>query len=198
MPRISASLLWPDEGKQARHSAEDERVKKWIEEEALGHFLNAYSSTTGEHLFLIPHESPDFVGEREDGRAVGVELTAIRWDPDTRTAMKILSYDEYMDAGEVLDRIGAMLEKKATKRRSPIWKHPNATILVLMLEDAQLDAVHWIFDPTLSKEWESYGFEEIWVADYTELDAFNDVELFGLHPVSYWGYHRRIPRKPYG
>ncbi|HEX7238690.1 MAG TPA: hypothetical protein VF263_00380 [Longimicrobiaceae bacterium] len=195
MPRVSPSLF---DSKPPRHSAEDAVVRKWIEEEAVGHFLNAYEAVTADQINVRPHERPDFVGHRLDGSPVGIELTAIRWTPDARVSEAILGSGEGMDAWEVLDRIGLALDKKARKRSSPGWTHPDSTIVLLMLEDAQLDGVHWVFDPTLDDEWASYGFQEIWVGDYTELDAYRDIELFGLYPRKWWGYHRRVFRKPYG
>ena len=42
------------------------------------------------------------------------------------------------------------------------------------------------------------GFAEVWVADYSELDAYRSIEVFGLYPEKYWGYHKRDRGKPYG
>lgn len=94
--------------------------------------------------------------------------------------------------------MGAALAKKAQKRTQSTWQLSDATILLLMLEDASLEEIRWVFDPDLRDEWASYGFQEIWVADYTGLEAFGDVELFGLHPTERWGYHPRVFRKPFG
>ena len=49
-------------------------------------------------------------------------------------------------------------------------------------------------------DFRSYGFDEIWIADYTGLEAYGDIELFCLYPPEWWGfYERENPgRKPYG
>jgi len=54
--------------------------------------------------------------------------------------------------------------------------------------------------PDLQPDFDQYGFTEIWLADYTTVDPFGGVELFGLKPRKWWGYHERedFPSKPYG
>jgi len=57
--------------------------------------------------------------------------------------------------------------------------------------DAQADRI---------KDFESYGFDEIWIADYTGLEAYGDIELFCLYPSEWWGFYERPNpyAKPYG
>jgi hypothetical protein len=52
----------------------------------------------------------------------------------------------------------------------------------------------------MKSDFAGYGFVEIWIADYTGIEAYRDIELFGLAPVRWWGYHQRQNpyRKPYG
>ncbi len=38
---------------------------------------------------------------------------------------------------------------------------------------------------------ESYGFDEIWIADYTCEEAYGAIDLFCLHPPEWWGYYER-------
>ena len=47
---------------------------------------------------------------------------------------------------------------------------------------------------------EETGFLEVWLADYTGIEAYGDIELFGLKPEKYWGFHERESPslKPYG
>jgi hypothetical protein len=49
------------------------------------------------------------------------------------------------------------------------------------------------------EEFTEHGFQEVLIADHSGLDAYGDVELFGLFPKTLWGYHERVYRgKPYG
>jgi len=72
-------------------------------------------------------------------------------------------------------------------------------MLVLQLVDGTLDNIMWVFDG-LRDDFVDHGFEEVWLADYSGQEAYGDIELFGLFPARWWGYHRRpCPyRKPYG
>ena len=43
------------------------------------------------------------------------------------------------------------------------------------------------------------GFSEVWIADHTETEEYGTVELFGLFPEKYWGFHSRPwAGKPFG
>lgn len=172
--------------------------KKMVEQSELEHFIDAYEYITGQRL-IIMHvgEKPDFLCKRENGSIVGIELTKVMRDPETAQADRILKRQDYMPDTDALNFVYEAVAKKAEKIAN--WSTKDI-ILVLQLTDCQLSALRNVFDDSLKKDFESYGFSEIWIADYTALDAYGDIELFGLYPSKWWGYHqRRNPqRKPYG
>jgi hypothetical protein len=157
--------------------------RKLWEENSLISFLEAYELATGEPLIVKRRsERPDFICERMDGAEVGLELT--RLDPDK----------------SVLDEIWRLLEKKSASMHKKGWQCAQKTILVFEMISCEPSDIADLRDPTLQSDFQSYGFLEIWVADYTGLDAYGDVELFSLHPQVLWGYYERPwpHRKPYG
>jgi hypothetical protein len=72
-------------------------------------------------------------------------------------------------------------------------------MLVLQLVDGSLDVLRHLLDG-MNDEFEDHGFAEVWLADYSGLEAYGDIELFGLFPNQWWGHHQRPwpDRKPYG
>lgn len=175
--------------------------KKMVEENELEYFLAAYEHVTGEKLILMQTgERPDFVCKGDNNSIVGIELTKVMRDPETAQADIILKRQERMANTNALDFIYGAITKKAEKMTRDNWLITGNIILVLQLMDCRLSAMGDILDCNLQKDFVSYGFTEIWLADYTELDAYGDIELFGLYPAKWWGYHqRRNPyRKPYG
>jgi hypothetical protein len=54
------------------------------------------------------------------------------------------------------------------------------------------------FDSELEPPPDPHGFKEIWLADYSELEAYGNIELFCLHPDRLWGYYESVRGKPYG
>lgn len=172
--------------------------KKMVEESELEYFINAYEYTTGQGLILVQAgERPDFLCKRENGSFVGIELTKVMRDPETAQADRILKRQNYMSDNDALDFVYEAVAKKAEKMAN--WS-TNDIMLVLQLTDCQLSALRNVLDAALKKDFESCGFSEIWIADYTGLDAYGDIELFGLYPSKWWGYHQRqnLQRKPYG
>ncbi len=174
--------------------------KKLAEEEDLRLFLKAYDYVTGDSLSVQPSERPDFIGWRLNGDPVGIEITAIVQDPAHVYRKTIIPDEDHMDPWDVLDSAWARIEEKDQKRSKPGWKYPDHTILVLRLNEARLRDIKWVFDPSLQHECASFGFEEIWLADSCDLEAYGDIELFGLYPSRWWGYHGRSEpgRKPFG
>jgi hypothetical protein len=76
---------------------------------------------------------------------------------------------------------------------------PDNTILVLQFVDCPI-ANLYLLDDSLKHDFESYGFDEIWIADYTCEEAYGAIDLFCLYPPEWWGYYERNGHswKPYG
>jgi hypothetical protein len=64
--------------------------------------------------------------------------------------------------------------------------------------DCPLSDLHRYLDRSSPQDYADLGFVEIWVADYSELEAYGTIELFGLYPPEFWGYHELDRGKPYG
>ncbi len=175
--------------------------KKMVEEYELEYFIDAYKSVTGEELGVgHASETPDFISERPDGTRVGIELTKIMRDSETALWEETFKHQEYMTNSCALDIVYGTVEKKAEKMSKKKGIGIGNIILVLQLMDCPLSDLKNILYRDLEKDFASYGFSEIWIADYTGLDAYGDIELFGLSPLKWWGFHERpnSGRKPYG
>jgi hypothetical protein len=171
-----------------------EEGQKMVEIVHLDHFLDAYEWVTGERLRVArSRERPDFVCQRPDGSYVGIEFTRIVRDPEAAWSDEVFSH---MSAGDAILRMNCAIVVKDEKRRSGRWLHPDATILVVQLMDCPIRDVGL---DLLPEDVDPHGFIEVWVADYTDLDAYGDIELFGIWPLQWWGHHERPNpcRKPY-
>ena len=174
--------------------------KKEIERDALAYFLQAYERVHAEPLSLIGDaESPDFVCARPSGIVVGVELARL-----TRGRVE-LSLDRALYGRDELDPYvvqSLVLERVADKEQSRRDQYQHVVkecVLVLQLEEAAFENVQHALEQ-LRDALPPHGFSEIWVVDYSGLDAFGNVELYGLHPSGCFGLHERANRgaKPYG
>jgi hypothetical protein len=175
--------------------------KKMCEEEKLVSFLDAYKDVFKDYISYSfgSSERPDFICYRTDGTKVGIELARIMRYPIDAQADDILDRKEFMDGEEAMAMLYDMIEEKEKLRQQPDWNLPNNTILVLQFVDCSISSLH-LLDESLEKDFESYGFAEIWIADYTRKAAYGDIELFCLYPQALWGYYERSNpgRKPYG
>ena len=183
--------------------SDQERGKKMVEEAEVEYFLDAYEHVTGERLEVSPSESPDFIGERPDGTLVGLELTKIVRAPETAQWDEILWHEQHMETDDAREFAWALAEAKSRKMKENDWPCRDSMILVLQLMDCPLDSLmsYLGFDPEIMlHDYGSLGFAEVWLADYTGLEAYGDIELFGLYPKKWWGYYQRPNpgRKPYG
>jgi len=171
--------------------------KKMCEEHDLEYFVDAYKYVTGEELIIVSRsEKPDFICEKNEHQ-IGVELSKIIRNPQTAFWDKAIDKQEFMDSSHALDFIYKHVESKTKKMIKGDW---TETILVLQLMDSPLSEIGTILDKGLQDDFATSGFTEIWLADYTGLDAYGDIELFGLYPPKWWGFHPRknLNRKPYG
>jgi hypothetical protein len=167
---------------------------------ALAYFLEAYQFTTGVHLHppLLSHsERPDFVCQAPTGELVGVEITKVMMPPLIPLSDSTQVYDYKYQASEALF---AAVEEKETKRRSPDWKIPHNTILVLQIFDTDDELAAFLLGADLRQDFQGFGFREIWIANHASVEAYGGVTLFGLYPEQWWGRYERWNQwaKPYG
>jgi hypothetical protein len=158
---------------------DNENGKKHIEKMELDYFIEAYEHSTVEKLIPVGvAEPPDFICQREDGSIIGIELTKVMREPAETDA---------------LDKIYERLERKKGLASENIF-------LVLQLVDCPIAELEYLLDESLKNDFGSYEFVEIWLADFTGIDAYGDIELFCLFPSYRWGYYQRPNpgRKPYG
>ncbi|MFC5473742.1 hypothetical protein [Paraherbaspirillum soli] len=181
--------------------SDQEIGKKEAETSELIPFFQAYKWVTSERLSLtLPAtENPDFICIRADGRPVGVELTKVTRDKGVRFWEHILHGKEEIDPFEAQELILHLIEKKESARIKRYSARVRDCILVLQLIDGSLEQLKFALEDH-QEDFAAHGFSEIWLADYSGLQAFGDIELFGLFPDRWWGYHERPwpDRKPYG
>lgn len=178
----------------------NERIKKEAELEALGYFLEAYEIATGK-TFKIREttESPDFVCTQQDGEQVGIELTKVRrGHPDEILWDEIVKKKTSMSHDQALQMIQRQAYEKEKKRRKPYWKLPESCILVIELVDIPLFEIENCISEEILPDLYAVGFKEVWIADFTELEAYDNVELFCVKPKFLRGYFSRGFQKPYG
>lgn len=172
-----------------------------VEEEDLWPFLEAYEQATGLELVCTEAgESPDFVCAGADGQEVGVELTAIRRSPADAFSDWIHFRRAQQDSQEALDAIYEALFDKEAKRADHYRRFAGGTILVLQLCGCSLDNLAPLVTEDLQADYQDNGFVEVWLADYTRVEPYGDVKLFGLKPGDMWGRHEppHAGAKPYG
>lgn len=174
--------------------------KKEVERMELDPFLDAYKHSTGRVFeFCWGSENPDFICKRDSGEQIGIELTKVMRDPRDQFWEQILFRKEEPDLYESLETISHLIEKKEKARKERYVNTVEDTILVLQIMDGSLDTITPMMEG-LEEDFKSYGFKEIWLADYSGLEAYGDIELFGLYPSEMYGFHQRPwpDRKPYG
>jgi hypothetical protein len=164
--------------------SDQELGKKIVEEEDLYLFFEAYADATGEVLTSIEaSERPDFVCQRAEGTIIGVELTKIMRDPESALWDNVINKQEFRDNADANEAIYLAAEWKSRKQKIGNWQHPNNTILILQVMDCPLSNLHYYLeDGNSPDDYADLGFSEVWVADYSEIDAYSVIELFGLYP----------------
>jgi hypothetical protein len=174
--------------------------KKMIEKEHLFCFLKAYAIVTGISMSVVSNgESPDFICARPAGEHVGVELARSPHDYEMAIWDRIWT-GRMMSTPDLLDAVHMIVGKKEQKRQSAHWRTPSSTILVIELLDYKSESLEWTRDTALSGDYAHTGFLEIWLADFSTLEAYGEVRLIGLYPPAFWGLHHRpaFEGKPYG
>lgn len=178
----------------------DNNLKKETEIEVLDYFNAIYEEVVGDFLEIVEaYERPDFICKRKDGTFVGVELIQVR-----RGHPNDVFYDKYINKNltmvpdQVLDLIQSIIYIKEEKRKSQSWRLSEKTILIIHLQESPLWEIASALNEDLFPDLQDYGFIEIWVADLSEIDAYNNIELFCLFPPQISGYYKRPIQKPYG
>jgi hypothetical protein len=169
--------------------------KRLAEREDLDFFLEAYERATGETLgHMDDSETPDFIGTDEHGRVVGIEITTLRFGPAERHVHSIFPA-EHRD-GAWCRLLHLMRQKHQTLTRGR-WAECERKILVFMMVDAS------IADTVASTATDlpiAGSFDEIWLADSTQIEAFGAVDLFAVvHPALAGRFATGdLGQKPYG
>lgn len=178
----------------------NKRMKKEAELEALNYFLNAYECVTRETLEVLEAtERPDFICARQNGERVGVELAKVRrGHPNDILWDKIIEKQNFMSMEHALEMIQKVADEKEAKRNEPDWKLPGTAILLIELRDIRLSEINGCISEDILPALFSVGFAEVWLADFSELEAYDNVELFCIKPKELKGYYPRSIQKPYG
>lgn len=177
-----------------------DRMKKKAEQEALNYFLDAYESITHETLEVIEAtERPDFICIRRNGEQIGVELAKVmRGHPDDILWDKLIAKHYDMSVERALDMIQKVANEKEKKRIEPDWKLPEAAALLIELRDIPLSEIKGCISEETLPDLFSIGFAEVWLVDFSELEAYDNVELFCIRPEELRGYYSRGIQKSYG
>jgi hypothetical protein len=181
--------------------SDQEYGKKIVEEMELELFLEEYKYITGLSLQLVNQfERPDFIVQRSDGTILGIELSKIMRDPQSSFWARVLSGEEFADSVDTAIHLQELIYRKDAKRSGSGWTLPDRTVLVLQLMDSSIDQVLLFLDDQVIKELNETGFFEIWLADYTILEDFGTIQLYGIKPEKWQGLHNHsgTGNKPYG
>ena len=178
--------------------SDKELRKKMVEETELEYFLDAYKYATGQRLELeYRHEKPDFICKRSSGILMGVELTWVMRDPRDAQWDAIIEKKDKMELYDAVDMLYSSVESKDIKRAKHYGKWADKCTLVFQIKECPISE---IMPYIVKKDYDSHGFTELWIADYSTLDAYGAIELFGLSPRRIWGYYKNpsCSGKPYG
>ncbi len=174
-------------------------MKKEGEQEALNYFLDAYESITHEPLEVIEaSERPDFICMRQDGERIGVELAKVRrGHPNDILWDKIIEKQNFLLVECAFDMIQKVANEKEMKRNEPDWKLSEAAMLLIELSDIPLYEIKDRISEEALPDLFSIGFKEVWLADFSELEVYDNVELFCIRPANLRGYYPRSIQIPY-
>lgn len=178
----------------------DNGYKKEAELEVLTYFNPIYEEVVEDFLEVVEaSERPDFICKRNDGSLVGVEIVQVRrGHPNEVFYDKIINKNIHIVPDQAIDLIQTLIYTKEEKRKSKDWKLSERTILIVQLQESPLWEIAGSLTEELFPDLPEYGFSEIWLADFSEIDAYNNIELFCLFPPHMEGYYKRPLQKPYG
>ena len=175
--------------------------KKAAEENDLEPFLKEYERITNFPLKIIERtERPDFIVQRSDGTQLGIELTKVMRDPESTYWARVLNGEEQADPIDTAIHLQELIYRKDIKRSESNWKLSKRTVLLLQLMDSSIDQVVLFLDVQIIKEINKTGFFEIWIGDYSILEAYGTIQLYGIKPKKWRGLHDHLNsgKKPYG
>jgi len=178
----------------------DGRYKKEFELEVLQYFNQIYEIITNNFLEVVEEsERPDFICKRKNGELVGVEIVQVRrGHPNDVLYDKYINKNPDIDPFESIDLIQTLIYEKELKRKSIDWKLQDRTILIVQLKESPLWEIANALTEELFPDLPGYGFCEIWLADFCEVEAYSNIELYCLFPPYLSGYYKRPMSKPYG
>ncbi len=174
--------------------------KKLVEEMELDPFLEEYGYVTGVHLTVLARsERPHFICLRRH-RRVGLELVKTMQDPVQRSWDVIFGRNGRMHGLDAAILVQEVVYAKECKRASPGWQYPDRTMLVVQLVGSDGEETAEYLDESLMDEMSETGFREIWIADYSQIEPYDTVQLTGIKPKRWRGVHphRFYGTKPYG
>lgn len=174
-------------------TSDQEFGKKEIETTELIPFLEARELVTGDELSLllgVRTENPDFICARPDGSVIGVELTKVTADREVAFWDRLRHGEVRIDPYGTQETIRYLIRRKEKARADRYTEKVAENILVLQLMDGSLDQLDGGLKG-LEDDFISHGFSEVWIADYSGLEAYGDIELFGLFPPQWWRRHTR-------
>lgn len=174
--------------------------KKMEERDETQRFVEEYTRITGVPCTLVAAgERPDFLCKKW-GRRFGLELVRAMRDPVQRSWDIILGRDQQLRGVGAADLVQQAVYAKERKRSSPGWFLLKSTILVVQLIGSDGDDMLAHLDDRLMDEMAGSGFREIWVADYSPIEEYGEIQLIGIKPKRRRGLYRhaRYGTKPYG
>ena len=175
--------------------------KKAAEENDLEPFLKEYKQITNFSLKIIERtERPDFIVQRNDGTQLGIELTKVMRDPESTYWARVLNGGEQADPIDTAIHLQELIYRKDIKRSKSNWKLSKSTVLLLQLMDSSIDQVVLFLDLQIIREINKTGFFEIWIGDYSILEDYGTIQLYGMKPKKWQGLHDHLNsgKKPYG
>ena len=175
--------------------------KKMNEENDLELFAQEYNRITGlSFSTIVTTERPDFIVYRNDGKKLGIELTKVMRDPNSAFWARVLNGMEQVDPLDSLLNLQELIYSKDKKRSEDNWQLADKTILLLQLMDSSIEQLSSFIDDGIIKEITKTGFLEIWIADYSVLNAYETIQLYCIKPKKWQGLYKHLNfgKKPYG
>ena len=141
--------------------------------------------------------TPDFLARDEAGNLVGIEIVRLKFHPDAMFWRRTYDREDWIDHNDAHWRIIEIPHDKESKLGKGSWPLCKRKILVIVLIDSTPEELAPNMEtdkPTDS------GFDEIWLADYNQVEPFGGVDLFPVAHHELEGVFDVASRdkKPYG